>query len=348
MKNSRLRFLAALLLLGLAACGPPQVELNVQLTGDGVGAVASQPPGLSCSAEVCTGRFDKGTRVTLEPEPSTNSGFVAWGGACDGAIGCEVVLDAPKEVEAAFERTQFVLSVARARAAQGRVVSIPEGIDCGEDCQEVSKEGIRFSLQAFPAEGAVFGGWGGDCSDEGVVCLVELNNDKNVVANFTFPPPTIERFTVTPNSILSGQSARLEWGVKGKGKVKLAISPDVGDVTGRTSAIVRPNDRTVYTLKATSEFGSVEKKVTLDVTPSATLTVVVEGGGAIESVNPLNVINCGSTGSDCSEIFKVNTEVTLQATQGVLIRWTGCETSFPRETCTLIMTGDKTVTAIFP
>lgn len=339
--------LIALALLGLAACGPPQIALSVQLTGDGQGTVTSRPSGLSCSGKVCSGTFAKGTRVVLEAKPTATSGFTAWGGACTGSV-CAVVLDTPQTVTAAFERTQFGLTVARGGAAQGRVVSTPEGINCGEDCEEIYKKGLKVSVQAIPDEGALFGGWEGDCTDTGVVCLLELTDDRTVVANFTFPPPTLESFTVTPESVLAGQSARLEWSVTGKGKIKLALSPQVGDVTGRTNALVSPTEKTTYTLKASSEFGSAEKKVTLEVRPSATLTVLLRGDGAVESVKPLNVISCGSTGSDCSETFEVGADVTLQATRGVVINWSGCDTVSPQDTCTLAMSGDKTVTATFP
>lgn len=346
MKVLRLCFLAALLLLGLAACAPPQVELSVQLTGDGFGAVTSEPPGLSCSAKVCTGRFDKGTRVTLEPEPGTNSEFVAWGGACEGTTGCEVVLDAPKEVEAAFERTQFVLSVTRTGAATGKVVSTPTGIDCGEDCQDVRKKGIQVSLEAFPAEGAVFGGWGGACSGNGL-CFLTFNTDLDVIANFTFPAPVIENFSADPNSILLGQRATLQWNAGGKGTVELTISPNVGDVTGQTSTTVRPSGTTTYVLTAESEFGSVEKEVKVEVRPSANLTVNVNGGGTVESVTPVNTIDCSRSGGDCAEIFDVGTDVTLQATSGIVLNWDGCD-RHQGDTCTLKMTEDKTVTATFP
>ncbi len=344
MKNARLSFIV-LVLSGLAACGAPQIELSVDLTGDGLGTVTSRPPGLKCGPEACTGTFDQGTRVVLEPQPAATSAFTAWGGACAGST-CEIVMDAPKEVEAAFERTRFELSVARVGAAQGRVVSTPEGIDCGEDCAEVYKKGLKVSVQALPDEGALFGGWAGDCSDTGVVCLLELTDDRTAVADFTFPPPTVKSFTVTPRSILAGQSARLEWTVTGKGTVKLDLAPGVGDVSGQTSTIVTPGEDTTYTLKATSEFGSVTKKVTLNVTPSAKLTVEVRGDGNVKSFSPVNVIDCGNLGTDCSEFFEVGREVTLQAFGNPVAVFSGCVQQGDK--CSLTMTNDRTVTATFP
>ena len=326
---------------------PPQVVLSVNLSGRGT--VTSNPPGLECDPKTCTGMFDKGARVALEAEAGANSSFVAWAGACEGNAGCEVIMDAPKEVEAKFERTAFVLTVERTGAAEGSVTSSPEGIDCGKDCEQVYAKGLNVSVQAAPAAGAVFGGWSGDCAEFGTasVCVLKLDKDRTAVANFTYPPPIVESFTVTPKSILAGQSARLEWNVAGKGKLKLTISQDVGDVTGQTSVIVRPSAPTTYTLKAESEFGSVEKSATLDVNPSATLTVVVQGNGTVESTVPLNVINCSAAGGDCAEILSLNTDVTLQATSGVVLDWPGCDQP-QGNTCTLKMTADRKVTATFP
>ena len=136
---------------------PPQITLTVNLVG--TGTVTSEPPGVTCEAKLCTGTFDKGTRVKLTAAPGANSGFVAWGGACSSAV-CEVVMDTAKKVEARFERTQFVLKVTRAGAATGRVVSTPAGIDCGKDCDQVYKKGLQVSMTAAPVEGGHFWGLG--------------------------------------------------------------------------------------------------------------------------------------------------------------------------------------------
>ncbi|CAN5840282.1 hypothetical protein BH24DEI2_BH24DEI2_07780 [soil metagenome] len=321
---------------------PPQAVLTVNLTG--TGTVTSAPPGVTCSAKTCTGAFDEGTRVKLTAAPGTNSGFVAWGGACSSTV-CEVVMDAAQTVEARFERTQFVLKVTRAGAASGKVVSTPAGIDCGKDCDEIYKKGLDVSFQATPAEGAVFGGWGGDCSGNGL-CFLKFTADKKITAEFTFPPPVVEGFSADPPSILLGQRSTLTWAASGKGSVKLSISPNVGDVTGKTSTTVRPSGSTTYTLKATSEFGSAEKTVRVEVRPSATLTLKVTGGGTVEGVVPVNVIDCSSASGDCAETFDLNESVTLQATNGNVVTWVGCD-QLQGNTCTLKMTGDKAVTANF-
>ena len=175
---------------------------------------------------------------------------------------------------------------------------------------------------------------------------MNFNADKTVTAEFTFPAPTISSFSADPPRILLGQRSVLSWTTSGKGTVKLNISPNVGDVTGKTSTTVRPSGATTYTLKATSEFGSAEKTVRVEVRPSATLTVKVTGGGTVESVTPVNVIACTSSGGDCAETFDRDAAVKLQATSGNVMTWVGCDQP-QGNTCTLKMTGDKVVTANF-
>ena len=46
----------------------------------------------------------------------------------------------------------------------GSVTSSPAGIDCGSDCAETLAAGSSVTLSATPASGAMFTGWGGDCS----------------------------------------------------------------------------------------------------------------------------------------------------------------------------------------
>ena len=65
-------------------------------------------------------------------------------------------------------------------------------IDCGEDCDEVYPEGWTMSLEAEPAEGSIFAGWGGACSGTGE-CEVLMNASKTVTAIFEKEDVTIEK-----------------------------------------------------------------------------------------------------------------------------------------------------------
>ncbi len=80
------------------------------------------------------------------------------------------------------------LSVARSGSGSGSVASTPAGIDCGATCSAGFAGGSTVSLQAAPAAGSSFSGWGGDCSGTGT-CTVTMGAARSVTANFVAPSP---------------------------------------------------------------------------------------------------------------------------------------------------------------
>ena len=58
---------------------PPQ-ELTVNITGDGIGRVTSDPAGIDCDTGTCSASFIYGTTVTLTavPDPATGDIFGGW------------------------------------------------------------------------------------------------------------------------------------------------------------------------------------------------------------------------------------------------------------------------------
>jgi len=84
--------------------------LTVQLNGGtGTGSVNSSPSGpLSCSSTSCTGDF---TSVTLSANPSPNSFFSGWGGACAGMENCSLYVALPTTVSAVFTLKSSALQV---------------------------------------------------------------------------------------------------------------------------------------------------------------------------------------------------------------------------------------------
>lgn len=77
--------------------------------------------------------------------------------------------------------------------------------------------------------------------------------------------PTIRSFVASPASIVAGGASTLTWDVVGA--AGLAISPDIGAVSG-TSITVRPPTTTQYTLTATNVYGSATAEVTVAVVSS--------------------------------------------------------------------------------
>jgi len=81
----------------------PGASLNVILTGNGQGSVASDPVGILCGSW-CNWSFTKGTRVRLTAIPKDGSRFAGWSGACTGKkTSCIVKLGKARTVKARFK-----------------------------------------------------------------------------------------------------------------------------------------------------------------------------------------------------------------------------------------------------
>jgi hypothetical protein len=78
--------------------------------------------------------------------------------------------------------TKSTLSIER--TGSGTVTSSDGAIECGSRCSNAYATGAEVTLTATPEAGSVFKGWGGGtCTGTGS-CLLELNADQSVVAEF--------------------------------------------------------------------------------------------------------------------------------------------------------------------
>ncbi|MGH2697472.1 MAG: prealbumin-like fold domain-containing protein [Actinomycetota bacterium] len=75
------------------------------------------------------------------------------------------------------------LAVTTAGTGIGTVTSTPSGINCGMDCSEEYPGGTQVTLQANPAPGSYFAGWGGACTGT-APCNLTMDAAKNVTATF--------------------------------------------------------------------------------------------------------------------------------------------------------------------
>lgn len=126
-------------------------------------------------------------------------------------------------------------------------------VSCGRFLAGTSREGsapgrlaLRAGAGAILGLAAACGGGGGSSSSAP-----------------STPAPTISTFSVSPGSIVAGQSATLSWTVSGA--TSLSIDHGVGDVTGKTSVTVTPAADTSYTLSATNSGGTSTRSVGLGV-----------------------------------------------------------------------------------
>lgn len=162
-----------------------KVSLTVSNSFPGSNRVTSVPGGIDCGID-CSEDFAPSTVVTLNAIPGSDSVIVGWTGDCSGSSdSCTVVMDKAKYVGVTFALKPR-LSVST--NGDGMVTSVPSGISCGVDCEEVYLQSTLVTLSATPSGDAVFSGWAGDCSGANGVCVLTVDDSKNVTATFLFKP----------------------------------------------------------------------------------------------------------------------------------------------------------------
>ena len=166
-----------------------QYTLTAVKAGTGGGTITSSPAGINCGVD-CSEPYNHGTVITLTATPDGSSNFAGWsGGGCTGTGTCVVSLTAATTVTATFTPIQYNLTVSKSGTGTGTVTSVPSGITCGADCNELYNAGTVVTLTAVPGVGSSFNGWSGSgCSGTGT-CVVTMSAARNVVAAFTSPAP---------------------------------------------------------------------------------------------------------------------------------------------------------------
>src|SRR5262249_13535015 len=71
---------------------------------------------------------------------------------------------------------QLQLTVTKGGTGSGTVKSVPEGVNCDPICSKGYASGTVVALQAIPARGSVFSGWGGepDCKESAITVSTNL------------------------------------------------------------------------------------------------------------------------------------------------------------------------------
>ena len=166
----------------VAASFVRRVTLQISRTGSGVGAVLSDPAGISCGLD-CVEVYDLGTKVTLRTS-ATGSRFDRWEGACTGsAPTCTVTMDGDQKVAASFIK-QVTLKVSKTGSGGGVVVSTPAGINCGTDCDQIYDLGTKVTLEAKMLPGSYFANWADACKGTASTCTVTMDADHTAIARF--------------------------------------------------------------------------------------------------------------------------------------------------------------------
>jgi hypothetical protein len=85
----------------VASFGRKTLRLTVSVRGPG--RVVSSPRGIACPRR-CAASFARDTRIVLRALPARGAKLLGWSGACKGARGCTVRMNADRVVRARFQR----------------------------------------------------------------------------------------------------------------------------------------------------------------------------------------------------------------------------------------------------
>jgi uncharacterized protein YjiK len=229
----------------------------------------------------------------------------------------------------------------------GTITSSPSGISCGSDCTQEYSNTTSVTLTATPSAGFSFVRWEGACTGSGS-CVVSMTSDRNVRAVFEEIDNSLFTLTVatTGSGQVSSNPAGIDCGAdcseqyQANTNVTLTATAEQGFVfqqwQGACSGSGACSVSMTGDLSVTAEF--VEQGAS-----EFQLTVTTTGSGSVTST-PAG-IDCGS---DCTEIYQTNTNVTLTANpeQGfVLDHWEGACSG--NNSCVISMNSAKSVTAVF-
>jgi hypothetical protein len=232
----------------------------------------------------------------------------------------------------------------------GTVVSNPAGINCGTQCSAAFALGESVTLTATAEPDYAFNGWIGACYGYGK-CLVSMNQDLSVTANFIRTGPGTERFDLNVTKIGSGTVSSSPAGIN--------CGTDCGEsYDDGTSVILTAAPATGWTFTgwsggacSGSNLCELDMTQALSVTANfselsdgqQSLTVRTNGDGRVTS-EPAG-IDCGT---QCSAAFVEGTRVKLTATPmtgAFFFGWSGaCSES---GNCDIEMSAERQVTATF-
>ena len=361
-----------LLALGLvsSASGRPLVTtLTIQVQVIGSGLVSQSGGGqIACGngSKSCYGTFTGTTASDQVELTASGDDFGSWSG-CDteSAEGtCIVKIDDSDnhEVTATYTpsplpgtSTLSVNNTSDTGSDGGNVRG--DGISCdtgNSSCDSDVLNGSTITLLDDPDDGYVFDGWGGPCSGNDTVCVVQVNTDTTVNAAFKKSASTFAlTVSVTGNGVVAGGgiSCTSSGGSScssdeaANSTVTLTAQPGSGaSFNGWGGACSGTSPSCSVTMNAAKSVTA-----TFTTAPSAagkhSLSVTVTGPGTVAGGG----IQCGVGGKTCSANEADGSDVTLTATpapSGAFLGWDGA-CSGQKTACTVTMDAAKSVSAAF-
>jgi hypothetical protein len=210
--------------------------LTVKQEGTGAGSVASKPKGIKCGATCpeAVAALYKGTKVVLTAKAALTAGskLSEWKGCESQTLSeaegtCTVEMTKAQEVKVIYGGTYKAIlnpvSLTLKKATgTGKGTVKASGIACEADCTQTTvrytsgdggkKLPATVTLEAIPAVGSSFSGWGSCPVVEGSKCKVTMSAAKSVTAQFTALPTKV--LTVKQEGTGAGSVASKPKGIK--------------------------------------------------------------------------------------------------------------------------------------
>ena len=373
-------FRAVVLAVGLLALGfvsgasgrplaTTTLTIQVQVIGSGL---VSQSGGgqIACGngSKSCFGTFTGTTTGDQVELTASGDDFGSWSGCDPESVEetCIVKIDDSDNHEVTATYTPSPLPGTS-------TLSVNNTSDSGSDGGNVSGDGINcdtgdsscdsdvindstITLLEHPDNDFTFDGWGGPCSGNDTVCVVQVNTDTTVNAAFKKSASTFAlTVSVTGNGVVAGG------GISCTSSGGSSCSSDEA-ANSTVTLTAQPGSGASFNGWGGACSGtSPSCSVTMDAAKSVTAAFSGQGAGGPASGFPLGVsvtgdgsvagggIGCGSGQTTCTVNQTSGSTVTLTATPdtGATFRGWGGACTGTSTTCSVTMNAAKSVTATF-
>jgi len=223
-------------------------------------------------------------------------------------------------------------------------------IQCSSKCSSILEQDVSVEIIANPSAGYKFHQWNGACSGSGN-CQLVMSSDRTVAAVFTEQDSSSETYqlTVSKNGFgsVTSSPAGINCGADctesytEDSRVSLTATADTGHIfIGWSGSCGGTSDCVVTMTQALTVTANFQQQSVPDIYE---LSVVVNGEGTVSS-SP-GGIDCGS---DCSQEYQANTQVSLTATPESgydFVSWSGACSG--NGGCSVSLSSNQSVTALF-
>ncbi len=236
-------------------------------------------------------------------------------------------ITASHTINASFTTLTYTLSISKSGTGNGTVTNSPTGTSF--------PAGTSVNLTAAPDANSTFGGWSGGCTGTGTSSSVIMNSNMNVTATFNAK----SSYTITSSAGTGGSISPLgSVSVSAGASQTFTISPASGyAISSVTVDGASVGAISSYTFSGMTANHTIQASFVAQAT-SYTLNVGKSGSGSGTA-----------TSSPTGTTFNQGTSVTLTANadkHSAFGGWSGA-CSGSSSTCTVVMLGNATVTAIF-